>query len=552
MSLRQWLNNQKSPDYHWLWGYLNKRGFRLETPNGRFMDVVLEWIKQHPADAHDQDLMRDLRGAWAQRKYRKSGNRTTCNLVLSRKAKGQLKDLAKGRGDSLGEVVESLLAERKGKIPPSMDNPPAPPPSAIGHVPAGRELLGDDYPRLLEEMLLDALTDAAILKLQLDELQQTGVKLPSISIPGAIKTAKDLLSASGQESGLEGFLNIKRSLGQRQLQIDTARIERGLARNAKAGLARVIRPQSISRRLASAHLPIPTADLSKLTHASPKLNMVTDKSWAAPGAKLVITGASDDCRKFLACAISRHHCQAGVSVRYLDSLEIANALDRTKEDRIQQLIGRISDAYELLVIDDWDAIDWTPWRLAAMNNLLERRERIGATIIVSSRSIRAWAAGIEPAHLSRILALKLGVGTLQLLARPGYVYDPSSATEHAAKMENGDVVATIKPPTQIHAITSYEQIVITPWHQEARRFPAATLDLNERALFKTTDEDLDGPPKASPPTLSSNSENELNKTPSAESPNDAYSKAEPPSELDHVTSEELAEQQGNRPPPPEE
>ncbi|WP_272795676.1 ATP-binding protein [Pseudomonas sp. BLCC-B13] len=400
-------------------------------------------------------------------------------------------------------------------------------------------------------MLLDALTDAAILKLQLDELQQAGVKLPSISIPGAIKTAKDLLSASAQESSLEGFLNIKRSLGQRQLKIDTARVERGLVRNAKAGLARVIRPQSISRRLASAHLPIPTADLSKLTHASPILNMVTDKSWAAPGAKLVITGASDDCRKFLACAISRHYCQAGVSVRYLDSMEIANALDRTKEDRIQQLIGRISDAYELLVIDDWDAIDWTPWRLAAMNNLLERRERIGATIIVSSRSIRAWAASIEPAHLSRILALKLGVDTLQLLARPGYVYDPSSAREHAAKMENDDVVATIKPPTQIHAIISYEQIVITPWYQEARRFPATTLDLNERALFKTTDEDLDSPPKASPPTLSGDSESELNKMPSAEPPNDAYSKAEPPTEPDHVTSKESTEQQGNRPPPEE-
>lgn len=75
--------------------------------------------------------------------------------------------------------------------------------------------------------------------------------------------------------------------------------------------------------------------------------------------------------------------------------------------------------------------------------------------------------------------------------------------------------------------------------------------LHSALRISATDEDLDSPPKASPLTLSSDSESELNKTPSAEPSNDAYSKAEPPTELDHSTSKELTEQQGNRPPPEE-
>jgi len=479
-SLSQWIAQQKQPDFQWLQRYLAQKGHPIGGSGHGFTNALSSWEKAHPDLARDKEFLRELRGAWAQKIYRQSKDRASCSMVLKKKSKERLMGLAQAKGMSMGQVVETLLTEpsiatRDWKPEQGQQKPQASPAIKASHQKTTQ------LARALGELLLDTLTDLAILKLQMAQLGLQDTKIPLPSIPAIVKTADEHLHLRCKEDGVSGF-NVKRSLAQRRIIIDNLRVERRLDHENEN--TKVLRRHSVTRRLAATKLPVPNASLINFEHRSQVIERVTHPNWLTLGAKLVITGEPTSKRVWLACAIAGQHCEAGASVRYYRAMELVFFFDSAESPHRYQLIHRFSNSIDLLVIDGWDEVPWTPEQLQAMNELLEARESQGGTIVVSSVPIRVWASSQEPVLLTRSVVGRLGGDTEQLLVKPGFTYNPNTGTTQIVK--DADTMtrsksgmpktpAALRAPMQIFQIEGDR--IYPPESPESRREPAITYEL---------------------------------------------------------------------------
>ncbi|MBD2838999.1 ATP-binding protein [Pseudomonas sp. JM0905a] len=492
-SLTRWISQQKQLDLEWVQRYLRQKGHPIEGSGRAIVEAISEWERSDPEQANDKELLRELRGAWAQKNYRQSKGRTACSLILKAETKLRLAKLAQEQDRSMGEVVEALLEGEKlqSERLPSQKPPP--------RITVTKQLEQERLrSRALGELLIDALSDLAIRNLQLAELTKNETQPKKPSIPAILRTATDQLRERCRDAGIIGF-DIGRGLAQQHIVIDHERIKDRLPNNLET--PRAVKPRSITRRLAAAKLPAPNAQLDDLEHHSEVIKRVTEPHWPTHGSKLVITGDSANRRVWMACALARKHCLNGASVRYYTAFEFLSHVAGAQGTHRHQFLCRMSDAVDLLVIDGWDAVPWTPEYLGIMDALLEARESVGATIVVSGTPISEWAKFQDSSPVTKSILTRLGANTEKLLVMPSLTSSPASATghfDHAPQTASTEeAIRPIAPTLAFKALVGDR--VYPPFSAEARREPACTLNLdhedeNNRDMDPATEVSVQSPP----------------------------------------------------------
>jgi len=142
------------------------------------------------------------------------------------------------------------------------------------------------------------------------------------------------------------------------------------------------------------------ASLEEITY-SPERNLdrkavhkLMSPDWIDGGTTVLITGATGAGKSFLACAIGRQACLAGVATRYEQAPKFFPRLRQARgEGTYRREIDRLART-PLFVLDDFGLLELDADDRVALLEVLEDRYARAATVIASQLPIAKWHACI--------------------------------------------------------------------------------------------------------------------------------------------------------------
>jgi DNA replication protein DnaC len=148
------------------------------------------------------------------------------------------------------------------------------------------------------------------------------------------------------------------------------------------------------------------ATLEELTY-SPERNLdrkavhkLSGEEWLRSGSTVLITGATGSGKSFLACAIGRHACLAGVPTRYEQAPKFFPRLKQCRgEGTYRREIERIART-ALLILDDFGLVAMDTEDRIALLEVLEDRYARAATVIASQLPVAKWHGSIGDATIA--------------------------------------------------------------------------------------------------------------------------------------------------------
>jgi DNA replication protein DnaC len=117
---------------------------------------------------------------------------------------------------------------------------------------------------------------------------------------------------------------------------------------------------------------------------------ISQLEWYRHHQNILIEGATGTGKTYLACAIGRHCCERGISVRYYRASRLFEALTIAHGDgSFASMLTKLAKT-ELLIIDDWGL---EPLKHHQRNDLLEimdDRHGVSSTIVAGQLPITKW------------------------------------------------------------------------------------------------------------------------------------------------------------------
>lgn len=112
--------------------------------------------------------------------------------------------------------------------------------------------------------------------------------------------------------------------------------------------------------------------------------------WIAKHHGLIITGPTGCGKTYLACALGRHACHQGYSVRYFRASRLFEALTIAHGDgSYLKLMGQLSKV-DVLLIDDWGLEKLTLSQRNDLLEIMEDRHGSRSTMVTSQLPVAQW------------------------------------------------------------------------------------------------------------------------------------------------------------------
>jgi DNA replication protein DnaC len=127
---------------------------------------------------------------------------------------------------------------------------------------------------------------------------------------------------------------------------------------------------------------------------------ITTLDWFHKHRNIIVTGPTGSGKTHLACAIGRHVCQSGFSVRYYRASRLLDATTAAHADGTYLKLIASLEKTELLIIDDWGLEPLSTAHRHDLLELLEDRHHRKSTIILSQIPVAQWHEYIGDATLA--------------------------------------------------------------------------------------------------------------------------------------------------------
>jgi len=127
---------------------------------------------------------------------------------------------------------------------------------------------------------------------------------------------------------------------------------------------------------------------------------ITTLDWFHKHRNIMVTGPTGSGKTHLACAIGRHVCQSGFSVRYYRASRLLDATTAAHADGTYLKFIATLEKTELLIIDDWGLEPLSTAHRHDLLELLEDRHHRKSTLILSQLPVAQWHEYIGDATLA--------------------------------------------------------------------------------------------------------------------------------------------------------
>lgn len=167
--------------------------------------------------------------------------------------------------------------------------------------------------------------------------------------------------------------------------------------------------RKIERLLQQAHFRLPASleqlDYSARRHLSKeRVRALVSGEWLRLHQNVLITGATGSGKTYLSCALGRHFCLQGQSVRYFRLKSLLEELLMAQGDgSYRKVLSKIGGC-DLLILDDWGLDPLSSQQRSDLLDLIDERYGKKSLIIVSQLPIENWYEMIgESTHADAIL-----------------------------------------------------------------------------------------------------------------------------------------------------
>ena len=104
----EWIERNNPDMQQWAIRYLNGKGADISKQTT--YDELLRWSENWPENSETRELLKNMKGAWRQKKLRESQDgRQATNFIISLLAKRKLKSLASSRKATITETLDWLI-----------------------------------------------------------------------------------------------------------------------------------------------------------------------------------------------------------------------------------------------------------------------------------------------------------------------------------------------------------------------------------------------------------------------------------------------------------
>lgn len=104
----EWIERNNLDMQQWAIRYLNGKGADISKQTT--YDELLRWSENWPENSETRELLKNMKGAWRQKKLRESQDgRQATNFIISLLAKRKLKSLASSRKATITETLDWLI-----------------------------------------------------------------------------------------------------------------------------------------------------------------------------------------------------------------------------------------------------------------------------------------------------------------------------------------------------------------------------------------------------------------------------------------------------------
>jgi hypothetical protein len=180
----KWIEKNNKDMLQWAIQYLSSRGANISSQTT--YDELIRISESWPDSSELRETLKKMKGAWRQRKMRKSANgKKPSNFIFSTSAKRGLENLAKSRRSSMTETLEWLIQnglEIKNQYQTQLNELNKSHRTLLNELNKSHRKHLDNYQMAavaLTEKLSEVLTETCKLALQIETLTSTPESLPT-------------------------------------------------------------------------------------------------------------------------------------------------------------------------------------------------------------------------------------------------------------------------------------------------------------------------------------------------------------------------------------
>ena len=117
---------------------------------------------------------------------------------------------------------------------------------------------------------------------------------------------------------------------------------------------------------------------------------IAQMQWLKHHQNILIEGATGTGKTYLACAIGRHLCERGISVRYFRSTRLFELITLSHGDgTFGSLLAQLAKT-QLLIIDDWGLSQLNQQQRNDLLEIMDDRHGVSSTMMTSQLPIKKW------------------------------------------------------------------------------------------------------------------------------------------------------------------
>jgi DNA replication protein DnaC len=161
----------------------------------------------------------------------------------------------------------------------------------------------------------------------------------------------------------------------------------------------------IKRLIAQAKLRI-NAEINEIDYSGARgitkdtVTHLLQRDWINRHRNIVIEGPTGTGKTFLACAIGKHLCEHGYSVRYFRLKRLFSELTIAQGDgSYGRLLTKLAKM-DLIILDDWGLESMSMGQRNDLLEIMEDRHGIRSTLIASQLPVKLWHETIGDATLA--------------------------------------------------------------------------------------------------------------------------------------------------------